>query len=111
MKDDDSDLKLQETMEALKASILKTLEYTMPCVLCAKETMDRGVHFGGDASETIGAPPGKSRVIIYGICPECVKVENAEKLVGEALVKQIREIQEEQDAGFFPPGKRSGYDN
>jgi len=110
MKDDD-DLKLQEMMEALKASILKTMEYTMPCVLCEKETMGRGVHFGGDESENLGAPPGKSRVIIYGICPECVNVENAQELVGKSLVKQVRGTMEEYDNGFFSLGKRSGYDN
>lgn len=72
-------------LEPLEASMRQRLD----CWLCGKAADMRGVFIPiGEMSQKIGAPVGKTRVVIYPICSTCHLDPFSEIRIEEILMQQ-----------------------
>jgi hypothetical protein len=82
-------------MEAIRQMMDKEFGLKVPCFICAKPTLDRGIFFPDD-SQAWGAKPGQRRAIFYACCvshiddDEHTAVEFSEKIEAE-LARRMKE--------------------
>lgn len=63
-----------------------------PCILCNEECMGVGV-FKPHDSFKFGAPTGMRRILAYGICPSCSKINNVEEQVEDIFLRELEAVE------------------
>lgn len=75
--------------EQIKEMLQESMKQEMDCCLCRKHADVRSVFIPESGfSEKLGAPKGKTRVIVYPICESCAQDPFAKLKAEDWLLKQ-----------------------
>lgn len=74
--------------EMVKQALAESMKNFEDCVLCGKRTRNRGIYIPNDSKE-IGAPEGKTRVVIYAICYKHVDTQEKANQAAEKSEEYI----------------------
>ena len=95
------------TYEDAKRMMREGILVSETCILCHGPAMFTSLYVPSpEASQQLGAPPGKWRMLLYGLCEECFQMlgtDSAEKIIlKQNNIKESRVYRRSSDSPLRP---------